>query len=61
MRLLDRVEILKRFPLLGRQITNKPAERVLVEALILIFYRFDADAGIVQIKRFWHGAREGSK
>lgn len=58
IRLLDRLEILKRFPLLGRQIKNSVGERVLVEPPILIFYHFDADLELIQVKRFWHGARD---
>jgi toxin ParE1/3/4 len=58
VRLLDRLEILKVFPLVGRHVGNRPGERVLVETPILIFYRFDRDRGLIQIKRFWHGARE---
>ena len=30
---------------------------MLVEGRILIFYRADADAGVIEIKRFWDGAR----
>jgi len=55
--LIERVELLKSFPRLGRVVRGRRGERVLVEGSILIFYRFDAGTGVIQIKRFWHGAR----
>ena len=57
IRLLDRVEILKSFPGLGREVSGMRGERVLVEGPILIFYRFHSGPGVIEIKRFWHGAR----
>jgi toxin ParE1/3/4 len=57
IRLLDRVEILKTFPRLGSHVSGMRGERVLVEGPILIFYRFHPDPGVIEIKRFWHGAR----
>jgi len=57
IRLLDRVEILKFFPRLCREVSGRRGERILVEGPILIFYRFHAGPGVIQIKRFWHGAR----
>jgi toxin ParE1/3/4 len=57
IRLIERVELLKSFPRLGREISGRRGERVLVEGPILIFYRFDPSTGLIQIKRFWHGAR----
>jgi toxin ParE1/3/4 len=57
IRLIERVELLKSFPRLGREVSGRRGERVLVEGPILIFYRFHPSAGVIQIKRFWHGAR----
>ena len=55
--LLDRIEVLKAFPRLGKRIRGTSEERVLVEWPILIFYRFIAERSEIQIKRFWHAAR----
>jgi toxin ParE1/3/4 len=55
--LIERIELLKSFPRLGRVVRGRRGERVLVEESILIFYRLDAGAGVIEIKRFWHGAR----
>jgi toxin ParE1/3/4 len=57
IRLIERVELLKSFPRLGREVSGRRSERVLVEGAILIFYRFHPSVGVIQIKRFWHGAR----
>jgi plasmid stabilization system protein ParE len=40
IRLIERVELLKSFPRLGRVVRGRRGERVLVEGSILIFYRF---------------------
>ena len=48
---------LKAFPTLGRRVRGTREDRVLVEGSILIFYRSDATALVVEIKRFWHSAR----
>jgi toxin ParE1/3/4 len=55
--LLERAELLKTFPTLGRRVRGTREDRVLVEGSILIFYRSDATARVVEIKRFWHSAR----
>jgi toxin ParE1/3/4 len=55
--LLERAELLKTFPTLGRRVRGTREDRVLVEGSILIFYRPDATARVVEIKRFWHAAR----
>jgi toxin ParE1/3/4 len=57
LRLIERVELLKNFPKLGREIRQRRGDRVLAEGNILIFYRLDLSARIVEIKRFWHSAR----
>jgi toxin ParE1/3/4 len=54
LRLIERVELLTNFPKLGREIRQRRGDRVLAEGNILIFYRLDLSARIVEIKRFWH-------
>jgi len=40
------------------RITSQAArDRVLVQEPVLIFYQPDIAAGVIVIKRFWHGAR----
>ena len=55
--LVEKAELLKKFPLLGRKVQGTENDRVLVEDPILIFYQPDNAAGVIVIKRFWHGAR----
>jgi plasmid stabilization system protein ParE len=55
--LVEKAELLKSFPLLGKKVKGTKKDRVLVEDPILIFYQPDPAAGVIVIKRFWHGAR----
>jgi toxin ParE1/3/4 len=55
--LVEKAELLKKFPLLGKKVKGTEKDRVLVEDPILIFYQPDNAAGVIVIKRFWHGAR----
>jgi toxin ParE1/3/4 len=55
--LVEKAELLQKFPLLGKKVQGTENDRVLVEDPILIFYQPDNAAGVVVIKRFWHGAR----
>jgi plasmid stabilization system protein ParE len=55
--LVEKAELLKTFPKLGKRVKGTREDRVLVERRILIFYRADADAGVIEIKRFWDGSR----
>ena len=55
--LVEKAELLKKFPLLGKKVQGTENDRVLVEDPILIFYQPDNAAGVIVIKRFWHGAR----
>jgi toxin ParE1/3/4 len=55
--LVEKAELLKNFPLLGKKVQGTENDRVLVEDPILIFYQPDNAAGVIVIKRFWHGAR----
>jgi toxin ParE1/3/4 len=55
--LVEKAELLKTFPMLGRKVKGTEEDRVLVEDPVLIFYRPHTSAGVIVIKRFWHGAR----
>ena len=55
--LVEKSELLTKFPLLGKKFQGTENDRVLVEDPILIFYQPDNAAGVIVIKRFWHGAR----
>jgi toxin ParE1/3/4 len=55
--LIDRVTILKQFPLLGSSYPKRPGVRKLVSKPYLIFYRALMDEGRVDILRYWHPAQ----
>jgi addiction module RelE/StbE family toxin len=55
--LIDRVTILENFPLVGSQYPKRPGVRKLVSRPYVIFYRPRIEEGIVEILRYWHGAR----
>jgi toxin ParE1/3/4 len=55
--LIDRVEILENFPLLGAAYSKRPGVRKLVLRPYLIFYRPRPEENCVDILRYWHGAR----
>ena len=55
--LIDRVEILENFPLLGAPYAKRPGVRKLVSRPFLIFYRFRETENAVDILRYWRGAR----
>jgi toxin ParE1/3/4 len=55
--LIDRVEILENFPLLGAPYPKRPGVRKLVARPYIIFYRFREKENVVDILRYWHGAR----
>jgi len=55
--LVEKAELLKSFPLLGKKVKGTEEDRVLVQEPVLIFYQPDIAAGVIVIKRFWHGAR----
>ena len=55
--LVEKAELLKKFPLLGKKVQGTEKDRVLMEDPILIFYQPDNTGGVIVIKRFWHGAR----
>ena len=55
--LVEKAELLKTFPMLGRKVKGTEEDRVLVQEPVLIFYQPDIAASVIVIKRFWHGAR----
>ena len=55
--LIDRVEILENFPLLGAPYPKRPGVRRLVSRPYLIFYRFREQDNFVDILHYWHGAQ----
>lgn len=55
--LIDRVEILEDFPLVGSLYPKRPGVRKLVSRPYLIFYRVRPEENTVDILRYWHGAR----
>ena len=55
--LIDRVEILEDFPLLGAPYPKRPGVRKLVSRPYLVFYRFREREKFVDILRYWHGAQ----
>ena len=55
--LIDRVAILENFPMIGAIYPKRSGVRKLVSRPYLIFYRFREMENIVDILRYWHGAR----
>src|SRR5665213_2638471 len=55
--LIDRVEILENFPLIGSPYPKSPGVRKLVSRPYLIFYRPRLEKFCVDILRYWHSAR----
>jgi plasmid stabilization system protein ParE len=55
--LIDQVEILENFPLIGSPYAKRPGVRKLVSRPFLIFYRPRPEENSVDILRYWHGAR----
>ena len=55
--LLSHVELLQDFPRLGGPLAYGRGIRMLVHFPILIYYRNDEDARLIEILHFWHGAR----
>lgn len=57
--LIDRTKVLGAFPLSGRVVPEfgDPSIRELVLKPYRIVYRVDAEARVVGVARYWHGAR----
>lgn len=56
--LIDRVQILENFPLIGAPYPKRPGVRKLVSRPYVIYYRPRVAAGTVEILRYWHGAQQ---
>lgn len=56
-KLIDKIDILENFPLIGSQYTKRPGVRFLVSRPYIIFYRHRPKENCVDILRYWHGAR----
>ena len=50
--LLDHVELLKRFPLMGTPVLNRPGVRRLVHTPILVYYSVDQKRKMVEVIHF---------
>jgi plasmid stabilization system protein ParE len=56
--LLDHVELLGRFPLMGRAIQSGSPVRKLVHSPILVYYQIHNDKRLVEVLHFRHGSRK---
>jgi toxin ParE1/3/4 len=57
-RLVDLAESLRNMPGKGRPVKGWPDVRVIVLSPYLIFYRLKLRENVVEVLRFWHGARD---
>jgi plasmid stabilization system protein ParE len=55
--ILNHVEILRNFPYIGSPVAGRRDVRQLVHTPILIYYRVNEAANLVEILHFWHGSR----
>ncbi len=55
--LINRVSILKNFPLVGSLYPKRPGVRKLVSRPYIIYYRPRLEENCLDILRYWHGAR----
>jgi|SRR3954464_6588039 toxin ParE1/3/4 len=56
--LLDRVTILESFPFLGSPVPRKRGIRKLVSYPYAIYYRPQEKQRVIDVLRYWHGARQ---
>ena len=56
--LLDRVMILGSFPFLGSPVPRKRGIRKLVSYPYVIYYRPQEQKRVIDVLRYWHGARQ---
>lgn len=56
--LLDHVDLLTRFPHMGRTIQKRPRVRKLVHSPILVYYRCYEDRKVIEILHLRHGSRK---
>jgi Plasmid stabilization system protein len=57
--LIDRALLLGKLPALGAPVPGRPSIRRLVhQPWVVIYYRHDAESGMVEIVRFWDARQE---
>ena len=57
--ILDQIKLLRDFPWMGRVVPERddPNLREIIHKPYRIIYRLQADQGLVEIWRIWHGAK----
>jgi plasmid stabilization system protein ParE len=55
--LLNHVDLLSAFPLIGSPVRGFPAVRRLIHSPVFIYYRVNEQKEAVEILHFWHTAR----
>jgi toxin ParE1/3/4 len=55
--LLDHIEILRSFPLIGARVKADSSTRKLLHTPYRIYYEVHVTRRVVEILHFWHGAR----
>jgi plasmid stabilization system protein ParE len=55
--LLNHVELLKAFPLLGAPVKGFPGVKRLIHSPLHIYYRLHEERQTIEILHFWHAAR----
>ena len=55
--LLDHVDLLGRFPLMGSRARKRPHVRKLVHSPIVVYYKIHEDKHLVELLHFRHGSR----
>ena len=55
--LLNHIELLKTFPLLGTPVKGFPGVKRLIHSPLYIYYRVREEAETIEILHFWHRSR----
>lgn len=56
--ILNHLDLLKAFPYIGSPVVRKSGVRQPVHTPVLIYYRVNEEANIVDVLHFWHSARK---
>ncbi|MGA8026180.1 MAG: type II toxin-antitoxin system RelE/ParE family toxin [Bryobacteraceae bacterium] len=59
--LLNHLDLLKAFPLIGRPVRGFPSVRRLLHSPLYVYYRLDEPRGAIEILHFWHASRRAPK
>ncbi len=59
--MLNHLDLLRTFPYIGSPVTKRPGVRRLVHTPVLIYYRVNEEANIVDVLHFWHSARNPAR